>query len=268
MNKKQISILACGWLGFPLAKSFLEKGYQVKGSTTSPEKINLLKEAGINATLLNLDTADAKTYKDFLADSELLIINIPPGRPVVKGRYAGYMANVLAHIPATMKVIFISSTSVYPNTNDWVDENNDLTDKANGAELVAAESLLQNTLKERLSILRFAGLIGYDRVPGRFLANKKALKNGDSPVNLIHRDDCIGLIHAIVSKQMWNEVFNGVADIHPLRKDFYKEAAIKQGLTAPSFIENEPSEFKIVSNKKSKTLLDFTYQFPDPYEVL
>ena len=35
----QVSILGCGWLGLPLAKSLIEKGFSVNGSTTSVEKI-------------------------------------------------------------------------------------------------------------------------------------------------------------------------------------------------------------------------------------
>jgi 3-hydroxyisobutyrate dehydrogenase-like beta-hydroxyacid dehydrogenase len=30
----KISILGCGWLGFPLAKALLKDGFTVKGSTT------------------------------------------------------------------------------------------------------------------------------------------------------------------------------------------------------------------------------------------
>jgi UDP-N-acetyl-D-mannosaminuronate dehydrogenase len=31
---KQISILGCGWLGLPLAKALLQKGFSVHGSKT------------------------------------------------------------------------------------------------------------------------------------------------------------------------------------------------------------------------------------------
>ena len=43
----KISILGCGWLGFPLAKALLSKGLSVKGSTTSSEKLATLEKAGI-----------------------------------------------------------------------------------------------------------------------------------------------------------------------------------------------------------------------------
>lgn len=268
MEKMKISILACGWLGFPLAQSFIAQSHDVKGSTTTPEKIDILRKAGIDACILHLNKENPSAYKSFLKDSDLLVINIPPGRPISNGRYAGYMDHILKYIPKKTHVIFISSSSVYKNTNRWVDENSDLITEGRGKEIVDAERKLQETLKNRLSILRFAGLIGYDRVPGKFLANKKELSNGNSPVNLIHRDDCIGLIHAIVEKGLWGEIINGVADEHPLRKDYYSTAAKKLKITAPTFLENSTQDFKILSNKKSKTLLQFSYQFPNPYDVL
>ena len=75
----QISILGCGWLGLPLAKSLLEKGYSVKGSTTSIEKISILKNEGITPFQISLgeDKIEGE-IEMFLANSEILIIDIPP----------------------------------------------------------------------------------------------------------------------------------------------------------------------------------------------
>lgn len=268
MSKKKISILGCGWLGFPLAQFFVANGYQVKGSTTSTEKLPKLKSAGITAFLIDLKKLDSEQSVLFFNDIDVLIINIPPGRPIIKGAYASYMKNILPFIEARTKVIFISSTSVYPSTNSWVDESTPLITHGNGKEIVAAENCLKEALKNRVSILRFSGLIGYDRRPGRFLANKKELKNGSSPVNLIHRDDCIALIYKIIEQGAWGEVFNGAADEHPLRKDFYTEAALKLKLTPPIFVENTNDAFKLISNKKSQSLLNFTYKYKSPYEAL
>src|SRR5574343_621841 len=44
-EREKIAILGCGWLGLPLAKSLLSKGYEVKGSTTSESKLVILKNA-------------------------------------------------------------------------------------------------------------------------------------------------------------------------------------------------------------------------------
>ena len=48
MNKN-ISIIGCGWLGFPLAKHLIRLGYHIKGSTTSKDKLTKLESEGIEA---------------------------------------------------------------------------------------------------------------------------------------------------------------------------------------------------------------------------
>jgi nucleoside-diphosphate-sugar epimerase len=47
MTYHRISILGCGWLGFPLGIRLLERDHFVRGSTTTKDKIPLLEEAGI-----------------------------------------------------------------------------------------------------------------------------------------------------------------------------------------------------------------------------
>ena len=76
----KISILGCGWLGFPLAQKLIETGYEVKGSTTSENKIDILQSNKIEPFLIEL-TEDKITgaISEFLNDSEILIIDIPPG---------------------------------------------------------------------------------------------------------------------------------------------------------------------------------------------
>ena len=42
------------------------------------------------------------------------------------------------------------------------------------------------------------------------------------------------------------------------------EEATKQGFESPSFLMNETTAFKIVSNKKVKEVLNYTFHLPDP----
>ena len=267
MKNKQISILGCGWLGLPLAKNFIAQKYIVKGSTTSPKKTSVLQEAAIQPYVFTLGTTnDDDLYTDFLANSDVIVINFPPRRiPNIISVYQEQIQAILPFINDTQKVIFVSSTSVYQNTNDWVTETLDnQPEKESGKAVLAVENILKKHLQDRLTILRFAGLFGYNRVPGRFFANKIDVPNGKAPINMIHQDDCIGLINAIIEKDIWGEIINGCADEHPLREVFYILAAKKQGLTPPKFKASEAVSFKKISNTKSRELLNYTYIHPDP----
>ena len=76
----KVSILGCGWLGFPLAKKLIEIDFEVKGSTTSENKLDLLKSNNIEPFLITIsEDKITGTISEFLYDSEILIINIPPG---------------------------------------------------------------------------------------------------------------------------------------------------------------------------------------------
>ncbi len=70
---RQISILGCGWLGLPLAKSLIEKRFSVKGSTTSEAKIVLLKNVGIAPFQIALfENKIEGDMTAFLENSEIL----------------------------------------------------------------------------------------------------------------------------------------------------------------------------------------------------
>jgi len=271
MINKQISVLGCGWLGLPLAKHFIANGFKVKGSTTSIEKVDVLKSNTIEPFVFTLgeESSDSK-YIDFLEGSDIIFINIPPKRiDNIETIYKNQIASVLPFISEAQRVIFISSTSVYQNTNNWVTEDLDLhPQKASRKAVLAVEALLQKELKDRVTIIRFAGLVGPDRLPGKFLAGKKDLPNPSGPVNVIHQTDCIRLIWEVIAKNCWGEIINGCSDKHPTREEYYTKVTKQIGLEPPTFIEDSNLSFKKVCNTKSKTLLDFKYQFSDPMSIL
>ena len=70
----KISILGCGWLGLPLAKSLLKKKHELKTSTTSPEKMEKLENLGLN--LGGYFTASQQFAKYFQKQGYGNIINI------------------------------------------------------------------------------------------------------------------------------------------------------------------------------------------------
>lgn len=267
---KTISILGCGWLGLPLGKHYAAKGLKVKGSTTSESKLPQLAENSITPYLIHIEDKIEGDFADFLQDVDILIINFPPKRiPNIREVHKRQIELIINQLPRNQKTIFVSSTSVYQNTNGVVSEELELDpEKESGKALVEGEQLLRNYLQDDLTVLRLAGLVGYDRLPGRFLANKKDVKNGAAPINVIHQDDCIGLIERIIEEDKWGAVYNGCADEHPLRKDYYTRAAEKIGLVPPCFSGEAQSSFKIISNEKSKKELGYQYKYPDPIQML
>lgn len=268
-----ISILGCGWLGLPLAEHLRDNSYQVKGSTTSPEKLELLSGKKITPFLLKLDPyLECDDCSDFW-DADVLVLNIPPGRKredveQFHRKQIQAVINELKDSPIKF-VIFISSTSVYPKNCGIVSEDETTKGKASrasGNALLRAENMLLKQNDFRTTVIRFGGLYGYDRHPAKYLAGKKNLKNGNAPVNLIHQKDCIGIIHKVIEKEITGEILNGVSDGHPPKKMYYPAAAKVLGMEPPTFEEDQNEKYKIVSNRKVKQILNYKFKHPNPMD--
>lgn len=268
----QISILGCGWLGLPLAKSLIAKRRSVNGSTTSENKLQILKDSGINSYLVTLESESiSETIIPFLSKSEILIIDIPPKLRATNSDTSDSQRKIFVEKIKTLipfieqstvkKVLFVSSTSVYGDENDFItEETNPNPETESGKQLLLAEALLQENKNFETTILRFGGLIGEDRHPVKFLAGKENLENHDAPVNLIHQNDCINIIEEIIYQSKWNEVFNAVVPFHPTREEYYTQKAKEQGLVLPKFNNQKSNIKKIISSEKVENSLNYLFK--------
>ncbi len=246
----KISILGCGWLGFPLAQSLIKKN-EVKGSTTSAHKLDQLIKNGITPFLIDLENL-TQNLSEFL-NSEILIIAVTPKSISV------YKELILAIKQSTIQnVMFISSTSVYGNHSVEITEDFPVKEST----LSIAEDLFRKEKKFNTTIIRFAGLIGYNRNPNNFFKNGKKIDNPCGVVNMIHQDDCIRIIEEIISQNTWGETFNACADTHPTRKDFYTHAYESFQLHPIEFT-NTITELKQISNQKLKQVLNYEFIHPN-----
>jgi nucleoside-diphosphate-sugar epimerase len=260
----KISILGCGWLGLPLAKALLAKGFSVDGSTTSQEKLLTLQNAGINPFLIQLDSKSVLgAIETFLQESTILVLDIPPKlRGNSSEDFVGKIQNLIPFIEKSSveTVLFISSTSVYGEKNDLVTEETPLNpDTEGGRQLVIVESLLQKNEKFKNTNISFGGLIGEDRNPVKFLAGRENIENPDAPINLIHQEDCIGIILKIIEEESWNETFNAVSPFHPSREQYYTQKALELNLAAPKFSHEKPSFGKTIESTKVEKIVKYTF---------
>ncbi len=247
MSKKVYSILGCGWLGISLAEFLIQKNAVIKGSTRSEEKLKVLKESGIQSFIVDVEKEIVDS--DFFNCDVLLIM--------ITSKDINAYQNLVNQIEKSRlkKVIFISSTSVYPRNNKTYTEKDETIDDA---LLVWVEELFRSNPNFKTTIIRFAGLYGGKRQPGNWFA-KKEIPQPNGFVNMIHRDDCIKIISKIIEEDVFEETFNACADHHPTRKEFYIKARKKLGKSEPIF----KTESKLIFKKISPTKLinRLNYQF-------
>lgn len=263
----KISILGCGWLGLPLAKALVNNDYLVSGSTTSEDKIAVLENAGIEPFLLALsENKTTGNWTNFLENSEILIIDVPPKlRGSETENFVSKIKNSIPfiEISAVQKVLFISSTSVYNDDDAFVTEKTVAKPATeSGRQLLETEQLLQNNINFKTTILRFGGLIGADRHPVNFLAGRENIEHPEAPINLIHLDDCIGIILKIIETDCWNKTFNAVAPFHPSRKNYYAQKAVDLNLPLPKFTTDSNANGKIILSNYLETVLKYTFTQP------
>ncbi len=249
----KISVIGCGWLGLPLAETLTKQGHQVLGSTTSVEKLSILESKQIIPVLLKLDPMPVGKGFNQLFQSEVAIINIPPRRkynsPEFYEEQIKYLKYQLQQ-SSVKKVIFISSTSYYPNTNSIVDTDI-LFDFEKGSSKAVVKGEQQiSQIEQDLIILRCGGLMGKDRIPGKWFAGKST-KGGDNAVNYIHIEDVISVISKLI--EVWpqsnpQKVYNLVSPEHPKKKEVHSKMADKYNFAPPIWVEPSITSSKIVES--------------------
>jgi nucleoside-diphosphate-sugar epimerase len=257
-----VSILGCGWYGRALAGSLVQKGISVKGSSTSPEKFGQFAAEGIIPYQVHFE-ADSESFDPSFFHCDILVVAITP--KFRKNGTALYLPKINRIITAIKqyrikKVIYISSTAVYGDRNREVSESDDpKPDTESGLILREAEKLFEKESAFKTTIIRFGGLVGPGRHPGRFFAGKKHVPNGMAPVNLVHLLDCTGISIAIIEKDAFGYLFNGCAPDHPAKEVFYRNAAIQAGLSLPEFL-HEQNTYKIIITNNLNTLLNYRFR--------
>ena len=249
----KIHIVGSGWLAQPLALSLQEDGHELLLTTTQSAKVALLHAKGLKA--IEYVLGDQLSNPSMLFDADVLIIAI------TSKEIADYdvLLDQLTE-QNCQHLLYISSTAVYQNNGQTHAE--DSTAMNQNHPIYQIEQLIQS--HPSASIIRFAGLVGPKRHPGRFFANGKAIKNPTAPVNLIHLADCIGIIKAVIDNKACNQIFNGCADNHPKKIDYYGTMATQLGLPRPEVaVAEETASFKTINNHKVKAVLNYQFKYPD-----
>ena len=261
------AVLGCGWLGLPLAQSFLKSGRHVRGSVRSDSAFKTLTDVGLEAHQIRLyeDHIQGDIFR-FLEGVSRLYIILPPGlRKNPNRNFVAVIAHLVPHIikQKVKEVVFSSSTGVFGATQGIVTPNTTpLPDTESGRQLLAVEQLLLAQTSFLTQILRLGGLVDQDRHPVQSLARRNTIPEAQAPVNLIHRADAIGLLNHLPTKAPWQSVYHGVLPWHPSKRDFYDQAAREFGLFPLSFSEVVGATNKIVTDDRIQNGL--AYRFKEP----
>ena len=251
---KAITILGTGWLGFELAISLKQK-YKVKVSSRTAEKIKIYEDEGLASYILNEDNLDSLEQ---LLETNYLFINFPPSK---FDDYISFLSKIYNHksIKNIQKIIFISSTSIYPNIQGLFDEEYEI--KESSSKLVFEA---ENLVKEKSDVIfRVAGLVGGSRYFGKRSANK-VVEYPKTPINFVHRNDVIEATKFVIENDI-NGIFNLCSKNHPTKEEIYSFNSKKYDFEKPIFLDNKEFLNRLIDGSKIEKL-GFTYKYNNAFE--
>jgi len=164
---------------------------------------------------------------------DVLVIAIP-----ARDFYINVIKDVFLHIKKETKVILLSSISFY-----------------NKKSLVVEAEKIVNQNSKNYVILRLGGLMGYDRIAGKYTGGKTIL---NTKTNYVHRDDVVGIIKMVIEKEINYNIFDVVAPIQCSKKELFAQNGQKFGFEKTYFEENRCKERQISADK---IVIDLGYNF-------
>ncbi len=249
MNKEKIGIIGCGWLGYRLAQ-YLGDHFEIHTTVTSPDKMDMLLTGGFHLELVNFETNEHAEWQPWkkLTVLDHIIITVPLfSKRIDNDRLQARIRNLSRFISSFQgNLILMSSIGVYQGFTGTVTE-------AMLPPLEVAGEKEMKALFSQLNILRLGGLMGDDRLLGKYKVTEI-----DNCVNHIHFMDICRIVQILITRKVQSSVYNVTAPSHPS-----KRAVINEQLSVRDAYLPAPGGKMVVSQK----LIDeFGYQFlyPDP----
>lgn len=225
-----ILIIGMGFVGKALAASCFERGYEVCAvkKTLTSDDINL----PIALDVLNVEQNELPTR---WAGYQTWVCLLPPSACVdyVKTVQCLLRAATLWQIH---HFVLVSSIGVYGALKGVCDEQTPVPEESY-SELYFAEQLCLSSRLPHVDVARLGGLYAVERHPIYHLLSKTCLKNGDAPVNMVHREKAVEALCHLIATPNGHRVRNIVEAEHPSRREFYQCEANKLGVAAPEFLD-------------------------------
>ncbi len=276
----RVLIIGCGYVGLPLGAELVRLGHEVFGVRRTESDTASLAAAGIKPL-----TADITKPADLAAlpgPFDWVVNCVSSGKGGVEQYREVYLQGMrhlvdwLAAAPSK-KFVYTSSTSVYGQTDGSPIKETSPAEPVTetGKVLVETEKVLLEAVSQRkfpAVILRVAGIYGPDRghLFQQYLKNEARIPGqGTRFINMIHRDDLVGVIIAALKNGRPGEVYNAVDDEPVAMVHFFRWLSETLGKWMPPFADEAeiPGRKRGLTNKRvqnRKLKMELGHQFKYP----
>ncbi|MCS7271805.1 MAG: NAD-dependent epimerase/dehydratase family protein [Gemmataceae bacterium] len=252
-------IFGCGYVGLRVAQAWQGYGRPVYALTRS--RAAVLAAQGI--VPLVGDVLQAESLPPLPPDVAVLYaIGYDRTHPAsMHAVYVDGLAHVLDRLASPCRFVYVSSTSVYGQTDgSWVDEDSPTEPLEESGRIVrAAEQLLQQRLPQAV-IVRSGGIYGPQRLLRRrqqLLAGEPLTGDPERWLNLVHVDDLVAALLLVLDQSPPGQIYNAVDDQPVSRRQFYTLLAQLYGGPAPHFATSSAESLaphRRVANRRLKQL--------------
>lgn len=215
---RKVLIAGCGYVGGALAQLLAGEGQAVHALRRSARAMgegvhtlqaDLVSGKGLDALPADLDTVFYTTGADSFSEE------------AYRNAYVVGLRNLVARLGSKPRLIYTSSTGVYAHdAGEWVDENSETRPtKFSGTILLEGEAAVRESGLEA-TVVRFGGIYGPGRT--RLIDQVRSgtaytLAGRTQYLNLIHRDDCAGILRHLMLLDSPAPLYCGV-DTEPLER--------------------------------------------------
>jgi nucleoside-diphosphate-sugar epimerase len=287
-KRPTLLIVGCGDVGLRVAR-LLRGTWRVLGLTSSPQRVPLLREAGVVPLVGNLDAPATLARLSGLADA-VLHLAPPPGQGPTDTR-TRQLLRALALKGRVRTLVYGSTTGVYGDAQgarfDETRAVRPATDR--GRRRVDAEARLRwygRLHGARVSLLRIPGIYAPDRPGGhpreRLARGTPALRAEDDVyTNHIHADDLARACIAALHRGLPQRVVHASDDTELKMGDYFDLAADLCGLARPPRLSRTEaagrlsevqmsfmSESRRLDNRRLKRELRLKLRYPTVREGL
>jgi nucleoside-diphosphate-sugar epimerase len=281
----KLFVLGLGYSATLFANRLLADGWQVGGTTRSPEKSKMLQGHGIEAVIFDMENPDCGELATQFRSVDALLVSVPPGAD--GAMLPRELAEMIAEASPQLRWIgYLSTIGVYGDHGGaWIDEATDCRpmSERSRARLAAEASWtgLGQSCGKPVIVFRLPGIYGPSRNAIEALRSgtaRRIVKPGQV-FNRIHVADIATALSRSIIMDQESAIYNLTDDEPSPPQDVIAYAAKLLGVDAPPEIAFEEAklspmaasfyaESKRVRNALIKRALAFSPAFPSYREGL